>query len=107
MTYEQESHSGEVLDDTVEFTLNEICHTCHIRTELVIQLVEQGVLEPHGREPEQWRFSGHALLRIERALNLQRDLEVNLAGAALALDLLDEIDRLHERLRILEHDREL
>ena len=107
MMSDQETHSGILLDDSVEFTLSVICRTCHVHAELVIELVEVGVLEPRGRQPEQWRFSGQALQRLERAMTLQRDLEVNLAGAALALDLLDEIDRLRERLRILERDRVL
>ena len=42
------------------------------------------------------------MLRLVRALNLQRDLDINPAGAALALELLDEIDHLRERLRTLE-----
>jgi chaperone modulatory protein CbpM len=40
--------------------------------------------------------------RVEIALRLQRDLQVNLAGAALALDLLEETQRLRARLQSLE-----
>ena len=36
-------------------------------------------------------------------MRLQRDLDLNLAGTALALDLLDELEQLRERLRALEH----
>lgn len=102
MSREKETHVGILLDDTVEFSLTEVCRTCHVHAEVVIQLVEVGALEPHGKEPSQWRFTGHAIRRLERAVNLQRDLDVNLAGAALALELLDEIDQLRDRLRILE-----
>jgi hypothetical protein len=42
---------------------------------------------------------GHVTTRI--ALHLQRDLGVKLAGAALALDLLERIDELGARLRAL------
>jgi chaperone modulatory protein CbpM len=41
--------------------------------------------------------------RARRALRLQRDLDLNLAGAALALDLLDEVEILRERVRVLEY----
>jgi chaperone modulatory protein CbpM len=34
-------------------------------------------------------------------MRLQRDLEMNLAGVALALDLLDEIESLRMRLRAM------
>lgn len=36
------------------------------------------------------------------ALRLQEDLGVNLAGAALALQLLEELETLRSRLRVLE-----
>jgi chaperone modulatory protein CbpM len=36
------------------------------------------------------------------ALRLQRELEVNLAGAALALELLERIDQLNARLRVVD-----
>lgn len=35
------------------------------------------------------------------ALRLRRDLGLNLAGAARALQLLDEVEALRERLRVL------
>ncbi|WP_293469970.1 chaperone modulator CbpM [Polaromonas sp.] len=40
--------------------------------------------------------------RARVALRLQTDLDVNLAGAALALELLDELDELRARVQRLE-----
>ena len=59
---------------------------------------------PRGREPSPWRFTGPAIRRLHRALNIQRDLNVNPASVALALELLDEIDQLRYRLRALESE---
>jgi chaperone modulatory protein CbpM len=42
------------------------------------------------------------LQRARVALRLQNDLDVNLAGAALALELLDELDELRARVQRLE-----
>ncbi|MBT9477058.1 MAG: MerR family transcriptional regulator, partial [Polaromonas sp.] len=42
------------------------------------------------------------LQRARVALRLQTDLDVNLAGAALALELLDELDELRARVQRLE-----
>jgi chaperone modulatory protein CbpM len=56
--------------------------------------VEEGVIEPAGRDETGWLFYGAALVRAQAALRLVRDLEVNWPGAALALDLLEELDRL-------------
>lgn len=102
MKYEQEIRIGILLDDSVELTLKEICHTCHVSADVVLELVEAGILEPRNSEHGEWWFTGHAIERIERALNLQQDLDINLAGVALVLDLLDEIDHLRERVQILE-----
>jgi chaperone modulatory protein CbpM len=60
------------------------------------------VIEPHGREPARGRFSGSCIARARTARRLQRDLDLNLAGVALALDLLDEIGTLRDRLYQLE-----
>lgn len=104
MNSEHEIRYGVVLDESVEFSLSEVCRSCQVHAEAIIQLVEVGVLEPSGSDPAQWRFPGNSLRRIERAVNLQRDLEINPSGVALVLELLDQIDRLHERLRTLERD---
>jgi len=53
---------------------------------------------PEGTAPERWRFPGMQLRRARVAVRLQRDLGVNTAGAALALQLLDEIEALRARL---------
>jgi chaperone modulatory protein CbpM len=47
----------------------------------------------------EWHFSGAALRRARVAVRLERDLELNLAGVALALDLLDELAQLRHELR--------
>lgn len=90
--------TGILLDEQTELTLNELCHACSSSAEWVIELVEQGALEPVGREQSQWRFTVTSLQRVHTAMRLQRDLGVNLAGIALALDLLDEIKVLQARV---------
>jgi chaperone modulatory protein CbpM len=87
---------GVVLDEQVTFTLHEFCDACGVRSELIIEMVEEGVIEPARRTETEWEFHGHALVRAQRALRLVRDLDVNWPGAALALDLLDEIERLKD-----------
>ncbi|MBT8075014.1 MAG: chaperone modulator CbpM [Gammaproteobacteria bacterium] len=68
-----------------------------VKTETITLLVDEGILDPVGDNVERWRFSVGSLRRVKTAVHLQRDLGVNLAGAALALDLLDRIAEL-ERL---------
>jgi chaperone modulatory protein CbpM len=88
---------GIVLDEKVTFTLRELSHACGVRTELVVEMVEEGVIEPAVKLEAEWQFHGDSLVRAQRALRLVRDLDVNWPGAALALDLLDELDRLQNR----------
>jgi len=91
--------SAIILEEQTELTLSDLSQACAVRVESIIELVDEGVLTPDGREPHRWRFSGTHLRRATVAIRLQRDLGVNLAGAALALQLLEEIDALHARLR--------
>lgn len=94
----------EVLDETYEIGLAELCQACAVRTETIISMVEEGFLEPRGSTPVDWRFSGPTLRRVEITLRLQQDLRVNLAGAALAVELLEEIERLRDRLLRLDEN---
>ena len=86
---------GVVLDVDVTFGFGEFCRVCGVRAEYVTEMVQEGVIEPMGRRPEEWRFNGKTLVRARRALRLVRDLGVNWAGAALALDLLERLERQH------------
>lgn len=94
----QKTFTGVLLDERAELSLVELSRACSSSTEWVIELVDQGVLEPVGPEQARWRFSGTNLLRARAAMRLQHDLDINLAGVALALDLIDEIETLRERL---------
>lgn len=84
---------------TTELTLIEVSRTCAVQTEFIVELVQEGVIEPHaGTAPDSWRFSDAQLRHVTVASRLQRDLGVNLAGAALALQLLDEIETLRAQI---------
>ena len=97
--------AGTLLDERSVFTLRELCQACGVHAEIVIEMVEEGVLEPRGSTPVEWRFPGGAITRTQKALNLTRDLRVNWPGVALALDLLEEIERLRREQRTASHRR--
>jgi len=94
--------SGEIVEENIELSLADLCRVCQLPAERVFELVEEGVVEPVGRDPVRWRFQGISVRRVRCVQRLQRDLGVNIAGAALALDLLEEVKRLRARLRRLE-----
>jgi chaperone modulatory protein CbpM len=95
---EQSTLSVELIDEQATFTLAELCRCFGIEAEFIEELVEQGILVPVGRQGRHWCFPSSSLRRTRITLHLQRDLGVNLAGAALALDLLERIEELDARL---------
>lgn len=93
--------SGEIFEEEIELSLADLCRACQLPAERVFELVEQGVIDPIGRDPARWRFQAISVRRVRCAQRLERDLGVNVAGAALAIDLLEELERLRARLRRL------
>jgi len=91
--------SGDLIEQDLEFTVDELCRNCSLKLERVVEFVQEGVLDPRGENHAQWRFKLSSIRRVRTAMRLQRDLGVNLAGAALALELLDRISELQSRLR--------
>jgi chaperone modulatory protein CbpM len=92
----------QVVEEEVQLSLTELCQASSAERELVLQLVEHGVIEPMGDAPQAWVFTGSSLQRTRTALRLLRDLELNLPGAALAVDLLDQIAQLQRELQALQ-----
>ena len=90
--------TGIVVDESVEFTLGELSHACGMPAEWLLALVDEGVIEPSGGNPTQWRFGGVCLRRVRIVQRLECDLGVNLAGAALVLELLEEVEDLRRRV---------
>jgi len=90
----------EILDENFEFSLADLCQCCTVQAETIIDMVEEGMLSPAGSSPVNWRFSGTAQRHVEITLHLQKDLRVNLPGAALALELMEELEQLRRQLRL-------
>jgi chaperone modulatory protein CbpM len=91
---------GEIFDESSEITLSQLCEVCCVEHTLIEQLVEEGVLDPLGRRSGEplFRYTSVRVTRI--AMRLQDDLGVNLAGAALALELLERIEVLQRQVRV-------
>jgi chaperone modulatory protein CbpM len=87
---------GQLIGKETVISLEELCRHCTLERTEVLIMVEEGILDPWGedRNVNQWQFHISSVRRVRTAVHLQRDLGVNLAGAALALELLDRIDRL-------------
>jgi chaperone modulatory protein CbpM len=89
---------GTLFDESAVLSLEDLSKMCAVDEQRIVQYVEEGVLNVVGVRTE-WHFSGAALRRARMAVRLERDLELNLAGVALALDLLEELERLRQQLK--------
>ena len=65
---------------------------------MVERLIEEGIIEPTRHEDDTLYFPSSSLKRTRVVMNLRSDLGVNLAGAALVLELLDRIEKLQAKL---------
>lgn len=96
-----ESEIAEAADVT---SLEELCLICRVEQTWVSELVTHGAIAPHELVGGSGRFDAATVLRVKKAHRLARDLDLNVPGIALALDLLDEIERLRGMLRAFDHD---
>ncbi len=94
--------NGIIIEENSLFTLSELSQACGQPAEWIVALVEEGVIEPEGENQRGWRFRGHCLRRVRIVQRLEFDLGVNLAGAALVLDLLEEVEALRQQLASLQ-----
>lgn len=96
------SHSDCNAEPLEFICLRELCGVCGVSEEWVLELMNEGVLAPVRQERAEPVFAAVAIRRVRVVRRLQRDLGVNHAGAALALELLDQLSLLRSRLRRLE-----
>lgn len=95
--------TGIIVEDNSVFTLAELSRACGKPADWILELVEEGVIEPVGGKDEtHWKFRGQCLRRVRIVQRLESDLNLNLAGAALALELLEEVEALRSRIAVLE-----
>jgi len=95
----QEVLRGQLIEEETMITVDELCRHCAVRVEQVITLVQEGILDPADdvagpESADRWQFHISSVRRVRTVLHLQRDLGVNLPGAALAVELLDRIAEL-------------
>jgi chaperone modulatory protein CbpM len=91
--------SGAIFEESALLTVKDLSRMCAVEERHIVELVEEGVLAAVEIDTAEWHFTGAALRRTRLALRLERDLELNLAGVALALELMDELERLRRELR--------
>ena len=86
-----------VANSDIKLSLEQLCDALNTEKNFIRQLVEQDLITPKGDEKE-WQFDIICYKRAKSACSFYHDLDVNMAGIALALDLLDKIERLEHEL---------
>ena len=94
--------TGVLMDeDNGSISFTEVCHAYHISEDVLIDLLEHGLFHGINSPLRNINFNTRMLNRLQSALRLQNDLEINLPGVVLALELRDELDELYKELDIL------
>jgi chaperone modulatory protein CbpM len=88
-----------IVETQLQLSIMELSRICGADVSTLEALVHEGVLTPLDPQSSQWMFSGAALPRARKATRLLQELELNVAGAALVIDLMDEIQTLRTQLR--------
>lgn len=81
-------------EDSFYLSLEEVASSFNVSPSLIIEIVEEGIVLPEGHQQKTWQFDTLATQKMRLAIQLHHDLGVNIAGAALALELLAEIEHL-------------
>jgi len=87
----------------VHLSLRDLAMASGLSTARVRLLVQLGLVEPEADAPD--RFSSATAARLRRMLRLRADLGVNLAGAAIIVDLMERLEQLDAELSRLRGQR--
>ena len=75
-----------------KMTVVEVSQCVRLPLEAIVEIVETGIVQPEGSQPTEWVFDKQMLVILKKAQRLQRDLEIDWNGVALALGLMDELE---------------
>ncbi|MBW2941514.1 chaperone modulator CbpM [Zhongshania aquimaris] len=73
---------------------DELCRVAGLPEHFVLEIVEQGIVEPDGDSPDQWIFTTQMVSITKKAVRLHQDLDIDWPGIALAISLLDDLEQL-------------
>jgi chaperone modulatory protein CbpM len=87
----------EILDEAEQVTREELARLCRVDVSWIDQLIAHGVIAP--AQQTTMYFSAVTITTIRKARRLEQDFALNVSGVALALDLLEEIERLRAEVK--------
>jgi chaperone modulatory protein CbpM len=102
MNENRERLQAQVLTDAVWISAEEICRITSLSVTTLAELVDLGVVHPRGERPAAWELPVSVLPALQTAARLMADLELNVSGAAVAMELLERRRELERRVAQLE-----
>ncbi len=93
---------AHLLGESDWIAVDTLCRVCNLSLDVMAELADLGVVSPRGGSPREWQLPATSLPRLRTLARLMHDLDLNVVGAALAVELLETQRRLEHRLRELE-----
>ncbi|WP_432468044.1 chaperone modulator CbpM [Agarivorans sp. Z349TD_8] len=79
----------------VNISFNELCQLAGIERDVLINVVEYGIVQPlRGEGIERWIFDTTSLHWIKKAVRLHQDLEIDWVAVAMVVNLLQQNENL-------------
>lgn len=79
------------------YTLDELADMTGLPKSMILELIAHDIIVA-----EKERVNAIQLQRLQKISRLHHDLEINLAGLVLAMNLMDELASLRERLQLMD-----
>lgn len=94
------------MTNKLHISFPDLCEITELPGTTVIEIVEQGIIEPVGEGPDSWSFNTQMIVVTKKAQRLHRDLGIDWSGIGLALSLLDEMETLRAENKCLQRQLE-
>lgn len=89
---------GIVIESDTALSFEELLNALQVEPTFIVELVEYQLIIPQGKTQDEWHFDAESLRKARLARNFYHDLEINMPGISLALELLDRIEKLENEL---------
>lgn len=85
------------------YTIDETARIAHVSRHSIAVYCRRGLIEPVlDPTTKGWVFDDESIRALRSVEHLRQEYGVNLAGARLMLELLEEVDRLRAEVRFLQ-----
>jgi len=91
----------------LSISFNELCLCEDIEDQLIVEIVEYGIVTPVNRNKEkisydQWQFDTGGIYWIKKALRLHRDLEIDWVAVAMVVELMQQNEALQKEKELYQ-----